>query len=214
MNIFSVESIVHHLSQFGEPPSVISEEKAAASSKVLRRVSSSHNVLRHMRNLSQIHLVIIMMMSWFRSERRSASMSNIDTEDLKKFNIELEKDLRRLQNKIQPPNKISETDIYIRNVFHQMFRGFICFYIRDLLQGPWRVYKNGYGRIFYHNTELQRSSWKPPRKYKPSRTVLSWIIWNFQTIRSPNSTIQSFFKDLIYSTGAKNWILTSRPYLM
>ena len=118
VNIFSVESIVHHLSQFGEPPSVISEEKAAASSKVLRRVSSSHNVLRHMRNLSQIHLVIIMMMSWFRSERRSASMSNIDTEDLKKFNIELEKDLRRLQNKIPPPNKMSETDTYIRNVYH------------------------------------------------------------------------------------------------
>ena len=51
-----------------------------------------------------------------------------------------------------------------------MFRGFICFYIRDLLQGPWRVYKNGSGRIFYHNTELQRSSWKPPRKYKPLKT--------------------------------------------
>ena len=43
-------------------------------------------------------------------------MSNIDAEDLKKFNIELEKDLRRLHNKIPPPNKISETDIYIRHV--------------------------------------------------------------------------------------------------
>ena len=43
-------------------------------------------------------------------------MSNIDAEDLKQFNIELEKDLRRLHSKIPPPNKISETDIYIRNV--------------------------------------------------------------------------------------------------
>ena len=128
VDIFSVESIVHHLSQFGEPPSAISEEKAEASPKVLRRVSSSHNVLRHLRNVSQIHLMIIMMMSWFRSERRSASMSNIDAEDLKKFNIELEKDLRRLHNKIPPPNKISENDIYIRHVPSNVLRFYFFLY--------------------------------------------------------------------------------------
>ena len=48
------------------------------------------------------------------------------------------------------------------------------FIFRDLLEGPWKVYENSFGRIFYHNSELKKSSWKPPRKYKPARTrVLS-----------------------------------------
>ena len=48
------------------------------------------------------------------------------------------------------------------------------FIFRDLLEGPWKVYENSLGRIFYHNSELKKSSWKPPRKYKPARTrVLS-----------------------------------------
>ena len=50
-------------------------------------------------------------------------MSNIDAEDLKQFNIELEKDLRRLHSKIPPPNKVSETDIYIRNVEEKWMLG-------------------------------------------------------------------------------------------
>ena len=51
-------------------------------------------------------------------------MSNIDAEDLKQFNIDLENDLRRLHHKIPPPDKISETDIYIRDVI-SMFILFI-----------------------------------------------------------------------------------------
>ena len=45
------------------------------------------------------------------------------------------------------------------------------FNIRDLLKGPWKVYKNSSGRQFYHNRELQISSWKPPRNYKPTGTI-------------------------------------------
>ena len=85
---FSVESIVQHLSQFGEPSPALLDEKVITEPKILRRVSSSHNVLKHLRNVSQTHLMI-MIMWWFRSERRSASMSNIDAEDLKQFNIDL-----------------------------------------------------------------------------------------------------------------------------
>lgn len=49
---------------------------------------------------------------------------------------------------------------------------FIYFFnTRDLLEGPWRVYKNSSGRQFYHNRDLQISSWKPPRKYKPTGTI-------------------------------------------
>ena len=51
---FSVESIVQHLSQFGEPSSALSDEKATTEPKILRRVSSSHDVLRHLRNVSLV----------------------------------------------------------------------------------------------------------------------------------------------------------------
>ena len=129
---FSVESIVQHLSQFGEPSSALSDEKATTEPKILRRVSSSHDVLRHLRNVSPVtHLMIMMLL--FRSERRSASMSNIDAEELRQFNIELEKDLRRLHSKVPPPNKISETDIYIRNVFF-VFLGETLIYL-SLISG-------------------------------------------------------------------------------
>ena len=50
-------------------------------------------------------------------------MSNIDAEDLKQFNIDLENDLRRLHHKIPPPDKISETDIYIRDVISMFMHG-------------------------------------------------------------------------------------------
>ena len=64
-------------------------------------------------------------------------MSNIDAEELRQFNIELEKDLRRLHSKIPPPNKISETDIYIRNVFsHVYYQGETLIYLSYLYQGP------------------------------------------------------------------------------
>ena len=130
---FSVESIVQHLSQFGEPSSALSDEKATTEPKILRRVSSSHDVLRHLRNVSPVTHLMIMMMLLFRSERRSASMSNIDAEELRQFNIELEKDLRRLHSKVPPPNKISETDIYIRNVFF-VFLGETLIYL-SLISG-------------------------------------------------------------------------------
>ena len=100
-------------------------------------------------------------------------MSNIDAEDLKQFNIDLEKDLRRLHSKIPPPNNISETDIYIRNVNQEKTFSYLSFFnIRDLLEGPWKVYRNSSGRQFYHNRDLQISSWKPPRKYKQTGTIV------------------------------------------
>ena len=47
-------------------------------------------------------------------ERRSASMSNIDTNVLKQFNIQLEHELRRLNNKAPPSDHVTETDIFIK----------------------------------------------------------------------------------------------------
>ena len=62
-------------------------------------------------------------------------MSNIDAEDLKQFNIDLENDLRRLHHKIPPPDKISETDIYIRDVIST----FIWFIREGSLQNYARI---------------------------------------------------------------------------
>ena len=45
---------MQHLSQFGEPSSALSDEKATTEPKILRRVSSSHDVLRHLRNVSLV----------------------------------------------------------------------------------------------------------------------------------------------------------------
>ena len=45
---------MQHLSQFGEPSSALSDEKAKTEPKILRRVSSSHDVLRHLRNVSLV----------------------------------------------------------------------------------------------------------------------------------------------------------------
>ena len=45
---------MQHLSQFGEPSSALSDEKATTEAKILRRVSSSHDVLRHLRNVSLV----------------------------------------------------------------------------------------------------------------------------------------------------------------
>ena len=63
-------------------------------------------------------------------ERRSASMSNIDTNE---FNVNLEKELRKLNNKLPPPNVVGSTDIFIRD-----------------LNASVKVYQNSSGRIFYH----------------------------------------------------------------
>ena len=41
-------------------------------------------------------------------------MSNIDTNVLKQFNIQLEQDLRRLNNKAPPSNDVSDSDIFIK----------------------------------------------------------------------------------------------------
>lgn len=81
-------------------------------------------------------------------ERRSASMSNIDTNE---FNVNLEKELRKLNNKLPPPNVVGSTDIFIRD-----------------LNASVKIYQNSSGRIFYHNSKLGRSSWKPPRNLKPN----------------------------------------------
>ena len=81
------------------------------------------------------------------TERRSASMSNID---INNFDDNLEKELKKLSNKLPPSNTVSSSDIFIRD-----------------LNDQWKIYQNNSGRIFYHNHKLSRSSWKPPRSTKP-----------------------------------------------
>ena len=75
-------------------------------------------------------------------------MSNIDTNA---FNVNLEKELRKLNNKLPPPNNVGSTDIFIRDLNENV-----------------KIYQNSSGRIFYHNCKLGRSSWKPPRNLKPN----------------------------------------------
>jgi len=148
----SVEIIMKHLREYSADTtnSEQSEEQA-----VLRRVSSSLNVkedaaLRAVRS----------------SERRSASMSNID---LKQFNIDLEDHLRKLKNKVPPSNIITDKDIFVRPINNAEH---------------WKIYKNETGRIFYHNSKTNQSSWKPPRLSKgksPASTVPEGYIENHDT---------------------------------
>ena len=57
---------------------------------------------------------------------------------------------RDLSNRDSPSDVPLPTDEFIRNIGE-----------------TWKVFRNLAGRIFYHDTSTQRSSWKPPRKLKP-----------------------------------------------
>ena len=50
-----------------------------------------------------------------------------------------------------PPDKITKEHVFIKT-----------------LDNDWSVYRSEAGRIFYYCTAGKRSSWKPPRKFKPS----------------------------------------------
>ena len=50
-----------------------------------------------------------------------------------------------------PPAEITREQVFIKT-----------------LDTDWSVYRSQAGRIFYHSTAEKRSSWKPPRKFKPS----------------------------------------------
>ena len=93
-------------------------------------------------------------------------MSNIDTNT---FDVNLEKELRKLNNKLPPPNNVGSSDIFIRDLNENV-----------------KIYQNSSGRKFYHNWKLERSSWKPPRNLKPK------LQQTFANVQVPKGYIEHY----------------------
>ena len=79
------------------------------------------------------------------NSRLSTSLQSVNEDQLENFRS------TRGNNTVVPPDKITEQEIFVKN-----------------LDDEWEVYMNQAGRIFYFSKKDRRSSWKPPRRFKPS----------------------------------------------
>ena len=96
-------------------------------------------------------------------QRRSASLSQIDVKvslwspgnvTLTDSEFVQAETALSCKDKDSPSDVLLPTDEFIRNIGER-----------------WKVFRNLAGRIFYHDTSTQRSSWKPPRNLKPKSSL-------------------------------------------
>ena len=73
------------------------------------------------------------------------------------------------------------------------------------LNENWNVYQNSSGRIFYHNTQTKRSSWKPPRKLKPAPLQVPKDVVDSDSTSPP--TVVSMVRDSIRDLNGRDFVV-------
>ena len=120
--------------------------KSKDKSVTLRRISSTNDLTGKAISLRDKRRTLDPGLSW--------SLQSVN-EDHRISNLVRDSKLR--SDKTSPPEKVSSSDTFIKK-----------------LDDEWEVYRSDAGRMFYFSKAEKRSSWKPPRRFKPSlRTKIS-----------------------------------------